>query len=331
MPIIDGELVRRTMLFVPTNVPRFVEKAYTRKADCILLDLEDSIPLLEKEAARGLVKETIPVVGKGGADVFVRINHLLPMACKDVEASLWPGLHGIVYPKASMTEMVKLDKLIAELEEQRGLTQGSTEILPLIETAKGIIDALQIATSSPRIRAMAGGVNLDTCLEIGCEGGPEMPWGPAIVPSFWFGVQEWIILACTAASIQPMGTGSMGKGPDGSVYSLNEFSYTDVESNFKAAVLGRQMGFKGTMCIHPAQIEPLNRGFTPTHDEVDWARRALKAFETGVKLRRASVPFEGRMIDIPVAERAKKLQARAERISKWERMKAEAFTEVDSR
>jgi citrate lyase subunit beta/citryl-CoA lyase len=123
----------------------------------------------------------------------------------------------------------------------------------------------------------------------------------------------------------------MGKGPEGSVYSLDQFSYTDAESTYRAAVLGRQMGFKGTMRIHPAQIDPLNRGFTPTREEVDWARGALEAFEAGAKSRRASVPFAGRMIDIPVAERAKKLQARAGRISAWEKMKVDALNEVDSR
>jgi citrate lyase beta subunit len=232
VPVIDGELVRRTLLFVPANNPRFVEKAYARGADCILLDLEDSVPSSEKETARRLVKEIIPVVGKGGAEVFVRTNSPIDMAIRDVEAIAWPGLSGLVYPKASVAEILNLDKLMTELEKRRGLSLGSVEIIPLIETAKGILSAYQIATCSSRIRAMAGGVNLDTCLEIGCEGGPEMPWGLTTVPSDWAGIREWMVIVCVAAGIQPMGAGSIEKGPDGTLRALEEFSYMDIEGLF---------------------------------------------------------------------------------------------------
>jgi citrate lyase subunit beta/citryl-CoA lyase len=331
MPVIDGELVRRTLLFVPANNPRFVEKAYTRGADCILLDLEDSIPLTEKETARRLIKEIIPIAGKGGAEVFVRTNSPINMAIKDVEVITWPGLSGFVYPKASVAEIVTLDKMMTELEKRRGLSVGSLEIIPLIETAKGILDAYQIATCSSRIRAMTGGINLDTCLEIGCDGGPEMPWGPTTVPSDWTGIREWMVIVCVAARIQPMGIGTIDKGPDGTLRALEEFSYTDIETNFRRAVLGRQMGYKGSLCIHPAQVEPTNRGFTPAPEEIDWAKKALKVFEEGVRTGKAAVPFEGRMVDIPVAERAKKLVRRAETIAKWDKMKADSIIGVNAR
>jgi len=123
-------------MFVPINVPRFVEKAWTRGADAIILDLEDSVPLDQKESARALVKDTIPIVGKGGADVIVRINHPMDLAVKDVEASIWPGLAGVQYPKASTPEIRSLDEIIAGLEKKRGIRSGRIEILPLIESAR---------------------------------------------------------------------------------------------------------------------------------------------------------------------------------------------------
>ncbi|MCJ7609430.1 CoA ester lyase [Candidatus Bathyarchaeota archaeon] len=331
MPVIDGELVRRTLLFVPANNPRFVEKAYTRGADSLLLDLEDSVPSTEKETARKLIKKIIPIVGKGGAEVFVRTNSPIDMVIKDVEAITWPGLSGLVYPKASVPAIVTLDKMMTKPEKRRGLSIGSVEIIPLIETAKGILDAYQIATCSSRIRAMAGGVNLDTCLEIGCDGGPDMPWGPTTIPSDWAGIREWMVIVCVAAGIQPMGAGTIDKGPDGALRVLEEFSYIDIEANYRRAVSGRQMGYKGSLCIHPAQVEPMSRGFTPAPEEIDWAKNALKVFEEGVKTGKAAVPFEGRMVDIPVAERARKLVLRAEIISKWDRMKADSIRDINAR
>lgn len=301
-------------MFVPINVHRFVEKAWTRGADAIILDLEDSIPLDQKENARAMVKDTIPIVGKGGADVIVRINHPMALAVKDVEASIWPGLVGIQYPKASAPEIRRLDEIIAEFEKKRGVRAGGIEILPLIETVDGIMNAYEIATCSPRIKAMGGGVNLDASLQIGAEPGPEDPYSIHRAADGHFpSVRAMMILAATAAGVQPMGTGSSAR------------DIRDVEGTYKSAVLGRQMGYKGSTCIHPAQIEPLNRGFTPTPEEVEYARKVLKAFEEGLKRGTASVSLEGRMVDIPVAERAKKLIERAEAIAKFERKKSAAI------
>jgi len=144
--------VRRSSLIFPVNVPRFVEKAYTRGADCVIMDLEDSVPGAEKDSARALVKGSIPVVGKGGGDVAVRINRPLEEARRDLEASVWPGLTCVALPKIESAEEVRLrDSVITELEARRGLPPGSVQLAVSVETALGVIRAFEIASASPRI------------------------------------------------------------------------------------------------------------------------------------------------------------------------------------
>jgi len=111
-----NKFVRRSSLIFPVNIQRFVEKAYLREADCIVMDLEDSVPDSEKESARTLIKDIIPVVGKGGGDVAVRINRPITQAIKDLEASIWPGLTCISLPKVeSAAEVLKRVEIITDL------------------------------------------------------------------------------------------------------------------------------------------------------------------------------------------------------------------------
>lgn len=301
-------------MYVPINIPRFVERAWTRGADAIILDLEDSVPMDQKEAARSLVKNAIDKVGKAGAEVIVRINHPLEMAEKDLGASVWPGLTGVQYPKASAVEVSKIDEMMTALEEDRGLDDGGIEILPLIESAEGILNAYKIAISTPRIKSIGGGVNLDASLQIGAEPGPGDPAGIHRSAEEHFpSVKAMMILAATAAGVQPLGSG------------VGASDIRDVEGTYRSAVLGRQMGFKGSTCIHPAQVEPLNRGYTPSYNEVAYAKRVLEVFREGVRKGTASVSLDGRMVDIPVVERAKILISRAEAISQLEKMKSRAL------
>lgn len=116
-----NRFVRRSSLIFPVNVQRFVEKAYLRGADCVVMDLEDSVPVSEKESARSLIRDYIPVVGKGGADVCVRINRPFEQAVKDLQSSVWPGLTCVSLPKVESAEEVRLrDEAIAELEKKTG-------------------------------------------------------------------------------------------------------------------------------------------------------------------------------------------------------------------
>jgi citrate lyase subunit beta / citryl-CoA lyase len=325
MPEIDGILIRRSTITFPINVRRFVDKAWTRNADCFTMDLEDSVPLGEKDNARQLVREYIPIVGKGGADIFVRINaggkgrfHItapFEMTRKDLEASVWPGLAGIAIPKISFAQEVReVDEIITALEKQRGMQPGSVEIRCGLETASSVLNAHEIATSSPRIKVFGGGASIDLLTDMGAEPGPGNP------PDFGWSAQipflvDWLRLVAATAGKQSSGLGERV------TVKFGDPGYADAVRT--AAVKGRQFGSLGAQGIHPALIDPCNEGFTPSPSEVDYAKKILTVFEEeGTKKGIASINMDGRMIDIAVIIRAERLLARAEAIAKWDKMKA---------
>jgi citrate lyase subunit beta/citryl-CoA lyase len=303
--------VRRSSLIFPVNVPRFVEKAYTRGADCVIMDLEDSVPEAEKDSARALIKGSIPVVGKGGGDVAVRINRPLKEARRDLEASVWPGLTCIALPKVESAEEVRLrDEAITELEARRGLPTASVQLAVSVETALGVIRAFEIASASPRIVTIGVGAE-DLTQEMGVQtsvGGKEL----------WY-ARSKVLMDAYAAGVQP--TGLIGVEP---------FSWREPEKAYDAAVNSRRLGYKGAQSIHPAPIPHINRGFSIPEEEVDYMRRALDAFEEGLERGTASVNLEGRMIDIATAERCRKVLRRAAAIEEMERRKSEALRDPDS-
>jgi citrate lyase subunit beta/citryl-CoA lyase len=288
-------LVRRSALFVPVNVPRFVESAWTRDADACILDLEDSIPPAEKAAARTRVRAAIAACARGGADIEVRINKPYALAVEDLDAAVWPGLDAIHFPKAeSAREVEALDRLIGEREAARGMAPGRVGLSLAIETALGLHNAAAIALATPRAVAISLGSE-DFTLDIEVEPTRE---GRELL----FGKMQMIVVA-RLAGIQPHGT----------MRSIAD--YRDLEGMVTAIREARRMGFMGASCIHPAQVAPLNTHFSPSPDEVASARRVLAAFEGAVAEGRASVGVDGKMVDIPVAERVRRLLARAEAIA----------------
>src|SRR3712207_15868 len=192
-------LVRRSSLILPVNVRRFVERAYLRGADAIVLDLEDSIPPREKAAAREMVPEAIELAGRGGADVMVRINKPFEMAVADLDAAIQPGLAGIVFPKVeAAVEVQIIDRLIAEREMARGLPVGEIEVAVLVESALGVQHMAEIACASPRVVALSLGAE-DFTRDIGVEPsaeGEEQEYGKGMV-----------IVAARAGGGPPQGVG----------------------------------------------------------------------------------------------------------------------------
>jgi citrate lyase subunit beta/citryl-CoA lyase len=298
-------LVRRSVLILPVNVPKFVEKAYARGADAVELDLEDSVPLAEKATARALVRDALRHATKGGADVLVRINKPSVLAKQDLAASVWPGLNAIHFPKAeSARELQTIDRLIGDLEVARGMPAGSVHLSVAVETALGLHNALAIALASPRITDIALGPE-DYLLDIGVEpskDGRELFYGKAKM-----------IVVARLAGVQPLGT--MGSIAD----------YRDLDGWAASIRQARQMGYLGAACIHPAQVAPLNTHFSPTTAEVAAARKLVTAFEAAQADGRASVGVEGKMVDIPVAARAQRILTRATAIEAKEAKVRAAF------
>ena len=164
-----AEIVRRSSLIMPVNQPRFVERAFARGADAIVLALEDSVSPREKARARTMVKDAIPIAALGGADVFVRINKATELMLEDLDAAIHPGLTGLSVPKAeSAAEMHMLDELVGYWEQRRGLPAGSVQYTMAMETAKGILRAEEIAVASPCIACIGAGPE-DLALDLGIE------------------------------------------------------------------------------------------------------------------------------------------------------------------
>lgn len=287
-------LVRRSALFIPVNVSRFVERAAERDADAIILDLEDSVPAAEKRAARARVRDAMRECARGGADLEVRINKPYALAVEDLDACVWPGLDAIHFPKAeSAREVELLDVLIARRESARGMPVGRIQLSIAVETALGLHNALAIALASPRIVSLALGAE-DFTLDLEVE--------PSRDGRELFAGKAQIVLVARLAGAQPMGT----------VASIAD--YRDLDGMVSAIRQARQMGFRGAACIHPAQVGPLNQYFSPAAEEVAAARRVIEALADAQRAGRASVGVDGRMVDIPVAERARRLLDRAEAI-----------------
>jgi citrate lyase subunit beta/citryl-CoA lyase len=232
-----------------------------------------------------------------GREVFIRTNSLsTPYVVPDIKAVVRDGLRGILLPKSESAEDIhKAEALIADTEVTAGLEIGSTSLIALIETPRGVIKASEIASASARILGLAFGAE-DYTLEMGItrtKDGNELYY-PRMT----------ISIACHAASVLAI-----------------DSVYTDVRDSdglVKETKSIKQMGFQGKLVIHPDQVGPVNQIFIPSKEEITYAQRVVAAFEAAVAEGKASTSLDGRMVDAPVAERAKKLLSLAESIVKKE-------------
>ena len=250
--------LKRSGLTMPIVTERFINNAWRRGCDFINMDLEDSVPPLLKDTARNLVRQSIPVVNRGGADAVCRINHDLMEA--DLNAAVWPGLMQVNYPKAEHAhEIRRMDAIISRLESERGIRPGTVEIGANIETAVGVANAYEIASASPRIRDFGGAAGYDMSRDLGVE----MFVG---FDQFVYGKGE-VELAARA----------LGITPHASPFTPNiTGSVSDPDRAFAEADAARRCGFRIGGGLHPNVVEPQNRGFTPTDAEVADANWVLE-------------------------------------------------------
>ena len=277
----------RSLLFVPSIVPRFIERAPTSGADIVCLDLEDSVPPAEKPKARQMAAEALASMPRTGYMMFVRVNGLhTGLLEEDLMAVVRPGLEGISLPKVESAATVqRVDHYLAVLEKERGMGVGAVKVIPVIETAMAIVNAHEICSASPRlIGACLGGEDL--AAEMGIQrtkAGKEIEWPRAQVA-----------IVCRAAGILAIDTAE----PD----------YQDLAQLEQDSIFARSLGYRGRYCIHPSQVEVVNRIFRPTEDEVSHARTLVELFEKeGIEKGLAAIAFQGKMIDWPVYMRAKRV------------------------
>jgi citrate lyase subunit beta/citryl-CoA lyase len=278
----------RSLLFVPVTSERFIEKAHTRGADAIILDLEDAVVPERKAEARALVAATAPRVSQSGADVVVRINRPLELAVPDIAASVMPGVAALMLPKVMGPEHVRLlAELVTAREEALGMTVGHTRFLALIEGPAALPHLYAIA-AEPRMAGMSVGGE-DMATELGAI--------PSADSMYVYAMHG--LAACRTAGILPMG--SMGQ-----LANIN-----DLDSYRAGMKRGRALGFTTASCIHPAHVPIINEEYGASATELDRARRLIKTFDEAVAAGAGAVAFEGSMVDIPVVIRARRLLERA--------------------
>lgn len=283
----------RSLLYVPATEARFIAKAHTHGADAIILDLEDAVAPGAKAAARAGLADAVPRVRQvdasgHAADVCVRINRPLAMALADIDAAVAAGADVLVLTKLlGADHVLLLAEQVTEAEARHGKTSGRTRLIGLVETAAAVPQMEAIARADPRMVALgAGGEDLATDLDM--EPSPDALYLPKML----------CVLAARAAGILPLGF-------IGTVAGLD-----DPESYRAMLRRSRGLGFACASCVHPSQVAMVNEEYGAWPEAVAQARRIVAAFEAGVTEGVGAVSLDGRMIDAPVAERARRLIAR---------------------
>ncbi|MEK6962271.1 MAG: CoA ester lyase [Thermoproteota archaeon] len=281
----------RSLLFVPGNNSRFLEKAKTLPADIVCFDLEDSVPDNEKKNARQLIRETLKRRSEYTPDVYVRINS--PSSGKtvdDLKEITVKGIDGIVIPKVNnVNELKKIEKTLSSLEKKRKLKP--IELMPSIESAEGVVNAYAIASSTKRVAALVFGV-FDLLNDMGIEYTKQAEG------------------AKYARSKIPLDAKAAG------TYAIDAIwqDLKDVNGLREDCITGKNLGYSGKSIIHPDQIQVTHEIFYPNNTEIEWAEKVYKKYLEATKTGRGATVIEGKMIDEVHYKRAKALLQVAKRI-----------------
>lgn len=272
------------MMFVPGNNPAMMQDAFIYGPDSIMLDLEDSVTMAEKDAARLLVYHALKTIDYGNTEMVVRINPLnTPYGKKDIEAVVKAGVHVIRMPKTETADEVReVEAEIERVEAEIGCV-GRTKIMAAIESTLGIVNAYDIAVASKRMMGIALGAE-DYCANLKTQRSPE---GTELLLA-----RQTIVVAARAAGIDALDT----------VYS----NLNDMETFRKEVELVKQLGFDGKSIINPRQIEIVNDVFTPKQKDIDKARTILATIKEAEKRGSGVVAVNGKMVDRPVVIRAER-------------------------
>ena len=278
----------RSLLYVPATAERFVEKAHTRGADAITLELEDGVAPSEKDRARELIASAAPIAGQWGADVLVRINRPWRLAVKDIEASVSEDVRGLVLPKVDSADHVRaIAEVVEDVEREQGLPVGHTVFFLRIESPEGVLRAAEIADAHPRVVALGLGVG-DFSFSLGVSHN-----GLAVAAAAY-----QVVLAAVAAGRVPLGLAS------------TITSFADLAEYRLVVVEARRLGFRGAPCVHPSQVPVLNEVFSPTPEEREQARQIIDEYEQALARGVGAITTtSGDFVDIPVYEYAKRTLA----------------------
>ena len=264
----------RSLLYVPAHIDKFVAKAHERGADAVILDLEDSVPVDLKTQARSCLEHAVPLAARSGTKVFVRIN-AGQGAFVDAQAAMRAGAFGLVLPKVETA--VELDALQAT----------STQIIAIIETPQGLLNAREIAAHPSVIALILGAEDFATQL----DGQPdaEVVRIPKLLVHYAAKAYGKLSLGLLRSAVQ----------------------YNDLEGLQQAAAEAAKHGFDGATCVHPTIVDVLNQAFTPSEAAIEHAKAVIVANQQAVQNGQGAFMFQGEFIDAPIVERYKRLLARA--------------------
>ena len=279
----------RSLLFVPANQKRMLDKLNDLPSDGFILDLEDTIPSVEKANARAMALEYMPQVP--GARCWVRVNPFDSGFLEDDIQSFVGigGLAGFVVPKQDRLEDVQqVDALISDAERRKGVEVGSTPIIAMIESASGVLNSQKVVAGSPRIESIiyGGGEDGDMNVSLGAtwtSAGPEMMF-----------VRQFSLVAARSANIAC---------PLDGVFS----NIRDAEGFRQDTELSRRLGFRGRTAIHPNQLVMTNDIYTPTAAQIDYYTRVIAAFDEALTRGTASTTVDGKLVDVAMVKTAHRL------------------------
>ena len=285
--------MNRSFLFAPGNVPRRVEKALTLAADAVILDLEDSVAPSDKPGTRKSIAEALrgPRKPRG----YVRVNApSTPFCFRDLVETLHAKVDGVIVPKIeSAADLHAVDWLMANLEREQGVAEGSIDLMPIIETAAGvqrvdrILQARNLRTykGTWRVKRVAFGAG---------DYGNDIGLSPTLDEPELEDARARLVLSSRAAGME---------NPIDSPW----FHFKEADAFRRALERSRRCGFQGRLCVHPDQIAAVNEAYLPSVEEVSRAERIVAAFEAAEAKGAAAIQVDGQMIDYPIVHRARAL------------------------
>ena len=278
--------ILRSLLFVPGNTPRMLDRALGLRPDAFVPDMEDSVPWDEKSNARGVTAAYIPELAKSGVPVIPRVNSLdTGILEEDLAAVIGPHSFGVSVGKIDNAAVLgQVARMVQKAELRAGVPLGSTRLVPWIESAEAIVNAYDICRASARVVAVAlGAEDFTNDMEIARrDDDAELAYA-----------RSAIAVAARAAGVLALDTPF--------------FAFRDPDGLRSNSEMSRGIGFRGRFAIHPAQLETINEIYSPSEGEVRQAQRVIEAFEEAAAMGRGSTSLDGKVVDVPVVKRAQAL------------------------
>lgn len=299
--------ILRSMLYVPANSWRMINNAVTEGADAVILDLEDACPIAEKETGRIFARDALPILKEHNLKSWVRVNSLeTGLTETDLNYIIDPDLDGVMLAKTdSAKDLRQVEAVIGRLESERGISPGRVNLAALLETPQAVESVHEIARASSRLQALAFGAG-DFSREMGAGMGVTKLSPEEYFPMILY-ARSAIALAARAVGIAAIDSPYFGM-----VIDLKGLSRESEKVRF--------LGFSGKQATHPRHVDVINQAFSPSQEEIEFARRLVEAFDKAQAKGLGATSLGGKMIDYSSAKRAKALIELADSIASKERV-----------